>query len=90
MEGTIIQWCEIDGEATVTTPDTPLTRDDDAKLIQQLRDIDEQTAEDGQYSFGLLSLLSWKMLSLVVGQFREWRDDLDQQRPDANGEDGHP
>lgn len=39
-------------------------------------------------AFGLLSLLSWKMLSLVVGKFREWRDDIDQQRPDADGEDG--
>jgi hypothetical protein len=39
-------------------------------------------------AFGLLSLLSWKMQSLVVGQFRGWRDDLDQQRPDADGEDG--
>lgn len=39
-------------------------------------------------AFGLLSLLSWKMLSLVVEKFREWRDGIDQQRPDADGEDG--
>lgn len=40
-------------------------------------------------AFGLLFLLSWKMISLVIGQLREWRDDIDQQRPDADGEDGH-
>lgn len=51
MNGLIIQWCEVSGEATVTDPGASLTRDDDAKLVQQLRDIDGEIAEDGEYSW---------------------------------------
>ena len=56
MSGLIIQWCEVSGEATVTDPDVSLTRDDDAKLIQQLRDINGEIAEDGEYSWRVVGI----------------------------------
>jgi hypothetical protein len=56
MSGLIIQWCEVSGEATVTDPDVSLTRDDDAKLIQQLRDINGEIAEDGEYNWRVVGI----------------------------------
>ena len=52
----ILQWCEASGETTTTYPDVALTRDDDVKLIQQLRDINEEIPEDGEYSWRLVGI----------------------------------